>query len=512
MPLNLITFFYSLTVLFWGKLTEVRGDFWISSKKVYSELISLGELTSVMGNLNLRYSNVEDLGKLEFVGGHCSFRDTKIRSLGSLKKVKGDLFLPVECMELTDISGVEVEGNVRYWEANKKYSYPEQNKYLKKYSGLIPLWGGEPYVYSYAELFQSSIHHQAFYNEFKTSFENGVCYDLEGSDNYAYILHYELQNDLMQCLYENKGIESVKEKFAKLTKHYPKSRDFPIDSVIEFYEDKGEYEVSFKLLEENSMLDIWTIIKYEVLLNRHILSGYKFMRLGWGGLTSLGEAHSEEIIPFVNEVLKKYEIERGMRFMENFIHKGDPYKAENNIVDLEYYKQFFDNNDVYENSRYIDDSQIKSGYINKTPHVYVNAIYSQAQILVREAENLFRANNGISQIGEGWISETQLFYEISKAFNKYEVQQHAHPEWLGRQHLDVFIPEKNIALEYQGLQHYQPVEFFGGEQAFKLTKERDARKKQLCLDNGCHLIYVKKGYDLNKVLESIKISINREVR
>lgn len=55
------------------------------------------------------------------------------------------------------------------------------------------------------------------------------------------------------------------------------------------------------------------------------------------------------------------------------------------------------------------------------------------------------------KVGEGWISETELFYKISDYFKEDEVVHHASPKWLGRQHLDIYFPKLNIGIEYQGL-------------------------------------------------------------
>jgi hypothetical protein len=122
---------------------------------------------------------------------------------------------------------------------------------------------------------------------------------------------------------------------------------------------------------------------------------------------------------------------------------------------------------------------------------------------IREAENTVREEAGIPRVGEGWVSETTLYYEIKNAFSDLQVLHHAQPPWMGRQHLDVYIPELQVALEYHGLQHDQPVEYFGGEEQFRQTQERDARKLRLCLENGVILIYVREGYDLNSIVSEI---------
>lgn len=123
--------------------------------------------------------------------------------------------------------------------------------------------------------------------------------------------------------------------------------------------------------------------------------------------------------------------------------------------------------------------------------------------LVREAENMVREDRGVPHVGQGWISETRLYREIQAALAPLEVIQHASPEWLGRQHLDVYIPELSVAVEYQGAQHDQPVEYFGGEAAYLATVKRDRRKRRLCKANGIALIYAREGYHLSEVLGAI---------
>jgi hypothetical protein len=138
-------------------------------------------------------------------------------------------------------------------------------------------------------------------------------------------------------------------------------------------------------------------------------------------------------------------------------------------------------------------------YFHTTPKAY-----PFADDMKREAENLFRENSGIPRIGEGWVSETELYYRIKEAFTDLDVQHHSSPSWLGRQHLDIFLPELNKANEYQGQQHDEPVDFFGGEQAFHETQERDARKQRLCKKHGVELIHVRPGYKMEEVIQQIK--------
>ena len=125
----------------------------------------------------------------------------------------------------------------------------------------------------------------------------------------------------------------------------------------------------------------------------------------------------------------------------------------------------------------------------------------------RNAENNLREELNMPRVGEGWIGETELYYKIRDAFDETEVLQHSSPEWLGKQHLDVFIPEYSVALEYQGEQHDKPVEFFGGLEAYLMTKKRDAMKKRKCRKNNIQVIEVRSGYELRELVQTVRKSI-----
>lgn len=85
-----------------------------------------------------------------------------------------------------------------------------------------------------------------------------------------------------------------------------------------------------------------------------------------------------------------------------------------------------------------------------------------------------------------WGNEYRLFSLIS-GYNA-NAQYQYHCDWLGKQSLDIYIPESRIGIEYQGEQHYKAVEIWGGEAALKKNQERDLRKKKLCAENGVVLL------------------------
>ena len=56
--------------------------------------------------------------------------------------------------------------------------------------------------------------------------------------------------------------------------------------------------------------------------------------------------------------------------------------------------------------------------------------------------------------------------------------------------LDGYNKELKIAFEYQGRQHYEAVEYFGGETNFKNQQKRDTLKKELCTKHNITLIEI----------------------
>lgn len=56
--------------------------------------------------------------------------------------------------------------------------------------------------------------------------------------------------------------------------------------------------------------------------------------------------------------------------------------------------------------------------------------------------------------------------------------------------IDFYIPNTNTFIEYNGAQHYIPVQYFGGEIKFKKQQERDSYIKKYCSENKINLIEI----------------------
>jgi len=126
-----------------------------------------------------------------------------------------------------------------------------------------------------------------------------------------------------------------------------------------------------------------------------------------------------------------------------------------------------------------------------------------------DAEQSFRNHLGLKPKSPRWISEQDLYDKIKLKFSNLTVISQASPHWLGRQRFDIYLPEINLAIEYNGVQHYKAVDLFGGEQGLIQTQQRDFEKRTKCELNNCDLLIVDGNYDVNEVFKYINELIEK---
>ena len=68
---------------------------------------------------------------------------------------------------------------------------------------------------------------------------------------------------------------------------------------------------------------------------------------------------------------------------------------------------------------------------------------------------------------------------------------------------DFYLPDQNICIEYDGKQHFECVEYFGGEDEFELRKIKDEIKNEYCKKNNIRLIRIRYDEDTNKKLNNL---------
>lgn len=61
---------------------------------------------------------------------------------------------------------------------------------------------------------------------------------------------------------------------------------------------------------------------------------------------------------------------------------------------------------------------------------------------------------------------------------------------------DFFLADKKMVVEYNGIQHYKPVEFYGGLAQLEKQKYNDRLKEKYCLENGLKFVVIKYTDDI----------------
>lgn len=76
---------------------------------------------------------------------------------------------------------------------------------------------------------------------------------------------------------------------------------------------------------------------------------------------------------------------------------------------------------------------------------------------------------------------------------------------------DFYLPKYRTAIEFDGKQHYEPMEYFGGLEAYNRLKVNDKIKSDYCEDNYIELIRIR--YDqLDRVFDILKESLKNKIR
>lgn len=129
---------------------------------------------------------------------------------------------------------------------------------------------------------------------------------------------------------------------------------------------------------------------------------------------------------------------------------------------------------------------------------------------LQKPSNHYHLGRGCRRCGESkgeieirkWLELNNIKFEKEKTFEDCVN--------LGRLRFDFYLPDFNICIEFDGLQHFKVIEQFGGIEEFERVKERDRVKNEYCIDNNLNLIRInykdlKKGIVGDKLSENIHI-------
>lgn len=364
---------------------------------------------------------------------------------------------------------------------------------------------------------------KSFYRHtFLPSLLAGEPVDVQAQWGYALVLLYDL--------IEERRTNSIKARrtLESLVKAYSGSY-LPLSvqtALADFYFLEGDFASGY------AALGVWISPSHHLSLAAHIdarLTARQILRWGEWRITRKGLSHLEGLINALQARLDAFQTVYGFSLLEDFWSRVTADKSVDAVaasvaddVLLRY---------TGEDVRYfLSEARMKSadqeppqafqefpGYeepidwpgqwVPWLPHYAL--LFGLCQTLTRDAENAARDEAEIPRVGEGWVSEMTLLRQLQAAFPGERIVHQARPGWLAPQSLDIFFPDHNIGVEYQGAQHSISVEYFGGAKAFELQQERDARKQSICKHHGCELIEVHPGYHPEQVIARVEEAIRK---
>lgn len=90
-------------------------------------------------------------------------------------------------------------------------------------------------------------------------------------------------------------------------------------------------------------------------------------------------------------------------------------------------------------------------------------------------------SHGEKQI-RNWLDNNNITYKSQKTFKECK-DKRTLP-------FDFYLPDYNLVIEYDGEQHYKPIEYFGGEKSFNNIIKHDKIKDNYCKNNNIKILRI----------------------
>jgi hypothetical protein len=125
----------------------------------------------------------------------------------------------------------------------------------------VPYWGHQ-YVNSYSEINSATNQQRVFYKTFKFNFLNGIYTDLDGNNNYAFVLLFDFLNE-----YDNhKNAIRLERELKELSVYHPKTKSYCVSYLVKKLVEHGLHKEVERIRREENYYDDY--------------SGYDYLKLG----------------------------------------------------------------------------------------------------------------------------------------------------------------------------------------------------------------------------------------
>ncbi len=134
---------------------------------------------------------------------------------------------------------------------------------------------------------------------------------------------------------------------------------------------------------------------------------------------------------------------------------------------------------------------------NRYVYSKVNYIDSKTKVCIicpNHGEFSQTPNSHLQGQGCPFCNQSKLERTVEKILKENDIKYlpQYKEKWLKNKNelrLDFYLPEYNVAIECQGKQHFEPVEYLGGEKEFEQRRICDVIKYDLCKEHGIKILY-----------------------
>jgi len=153
---------------------------------------------------------------------------------------------------------------------------------------------------------------------------------------------------------------------------------------------------------------------------------------------------------------------------------------------------------------------------NKYDYSKVNYINSKIKVIVicpTHGEFEITPDNHVSKHGCSKCKLSQGELDIIKILEEHSIKYINQKKFDGcinkrKLSFDFYLPDHNVCIEYDGIQHFESIEYFGGDKEFKYIKHKDNIKNNYCLSNNIKLFRISHNENLHQEMSNIISSLN----
>ena len=178
---------------------------------------------------------------------------------------------------------------------------------------------------------------------------------------------------------------------------------------------------------------------------------------------------------------------------------GCPYCAGNKRLSIDYIKEKIDDEYVLLSDIYINNCTPLKFKHKQCQNIFETSISNFIKSKQRCPYCFKSISIGEKKIND-FLDEKNINYQIH--YNGFDCRD------IKKLSFDFYLPDYNICIEYDGEQHFKPIEFFGGLEKFNKQGNHDNIKTLYCLKNNIKLIRISYFDDINEILRKFLVRHN----